>query len=193
MNSIRPWFAPPFNRTSRRLAPDESGVSEVLGYLLGFLMSVVILVTSLYAFNIVSETARGRAGEAQLKEVLNRVSLGIQETLQVSAARGETIGTANSSQVRFAHEISVPASIQGWTYTLSLDKNFINGTIPEIGVKANVSTFNAAVSLPPVGVCTETYVVCTLAGTNTGSKAQIIMTYQFDKGVIPIVNRIDIA
>jgi hypothetical protein len=156
-------------------------------------MAVMILVTSLYAFSIINETASGLAAEAQAGEVVNRVSLGVQESLQVAAARAETYGTANSSQLRYAHTISVPPLVQGWDYTVTLDKNFINWSVPVLGRTDGVPTFNAAVTLPPAGVCTPTYIVCTLSGSNVGSKAEIIMTYLYDDTGGSLVNKIEIA
>lgn len=156
-------------------------------------MSFMILVVSLYAFSILQVEGRERAAEAQVNEVVNRVALGVQETLQVAAARAETLGTADSTQLRYSHSITVPSVVQSWNYSISLDENNINATVPARDLSASVPTFNAAVVLPPVGTCDETYIVCTLSGTRSGTNTQIVMTYVFDQTVVPIVNKIEIA
>lgn len=172
--------------SSRRLRRDERGVSEVLSYLFSFLMSVMILVTSLYAFGQINKAARTLGAQSEVKDIVNRVALGVQETLQVGAARVESAGTADAATLSYERVIGVPAEVQGMAYTVSLDQNFVNGTIPETGARVSVSTFNAAVSLPPnPGACAATYAVCSLGGSNGGNKAQIVVLYQFISGSPP--------
>lgn len=166
----------------------------MLSYLLAFFMAVMILVVSLQAFAIIQTEGRELTAGAQVQDVVNRVSLSIQEGLQVARARNETQGSANSTQLRFSHSITVPARVQGWQYEVTLDENFINGTVPAPGVEATpVPTLNVAVSLPPAGVCTAEYLVCEIGGTSTATDGQIVMTYLYDESVVPIVNEIEIA
>jgi len=164
-----------------------------VGYLFSFLMATLILVTSLYAFSQLTVAGRENVANAQVREVANRVALGVQETLQVAAGRTETIGTGNSTKLRFSHPINVPETIQDWQYDVSLDENYINGSIASADIDVSVATFNAAVTLPPVGVCTAAYIVCTLSGTNTGDMSQIVMTYEFDSTGAQLVNKIEIS
>jgi len=172
--------------SERRLGSDESGVSEVLSFLFSFLMAVIILVTSLYAFGQINQAARDLGSHSQLREIADRVSLALQESLQVANARVASAGSADSVQLRYQHVIDVPALLQGLEYTMTLDKNYVNGSVPARGVIVSVATFNAAVSFAPASdplpldTCASTYVACQVTGSNVGNKGQIVMTYLFE-------------
>ncbi len=158
-------------------------MSEVIGFLFSFLMSILILMVSIYAFGQVNQSARGLAARAELQDVVSRLSLGVQETLTAAGARNDS--AVDTTVLRYARTLYVPQQIQGFEYELALDENFVNGSIPVKGIRLGVTTFNIAVNLPPDGICTAEYLVCSLSGEVEGSLGRIIVSYLFESAPTP--------
>jgi hypothetical protein len=167
--------------SKRRFRRDEGGVTEVLSFLFGFLMAVMILIVTLYAFGQVNQSARHLGAQAELREVVNRVALGVQEALQVAAARNDSRPTAETFQLRFEREISVPSTVQGYGYDVTLDPNFVVGRASQPKLEVHAPTFNAQVSMPANPAdCAARHVVCALSGVADGRNGRIVMSYFFE-------------
>lgn len=166
-------------------------MSEVISYILGFLMGFIILSTSLYAFSLVSDNGRVLNGQAEMKNVANRVALGVQESLLIGTQRRDSGTDAASSLVRYARTIFLPLTIEGLTYRVTLGSSQVRVESFTTPIVAEVPTFNATAVLPPPGnPCTDLYAVCELSGIVEGGSGQLTITYEFVKS--PITNRIRI-
>lgn len=157
-------------------------------------MSFLILVVTLYAFGQINIMARELSATAQLQDVTNRVSLAVQDNLVLAGQRNDTRSDFNSSLIRYERAIDIPDTVQGWTFRVSLDPNFVNATSDARTLAADpVPTFNAAVSLPPTPAgCTLDYLVCEISGVVSGNSGRIVITYLLDASLTPPVNRISI-
>lgn len=175
----------------RSFRGDESGVSEVISYLFSFLMATMILVVTLYAFGQVNAAARELTAHAELEDVVNRVAVAVQESLLVAQSRNESTASITSDVIHFSRPIPVANQIQGWTYQIDLDQNFVNGTILSQDIRTTRPTFNVAVNLPPnPGACSTSYMICSLEGSIQGSNGRIVTSYLFNATAAPIENRI---
>lgn len=178
-------------------ARDGAGVSEVIGYIFGFLISFIVLVATLYGFGLVAENARALNGTAQMRDVANRVSLGVQEALFVGTTRVGAGPDAASADVRYQRVIFVPTEVGESRYNVSLNNTRIrvqlldrDPTDPSASVQ--VPTFNATAVVPaPGNPCTPTYAACLLSGTAVSSAGQINITYLYVRS--PIQNIITIS
>lgn len=158
-------------------------------------MAFLILGTTLYSFSIVADSARKLSAEAELKDVANRVSLGVQESLFIASQRQDSMTKANTSLMRYERELSIPSTVQGWRYRINLTSSFINGTVVNPAITVSVPTFNAAVVLPPggPGACTISYVVCELSGDVSSQNGRILIAYLYNRIPNPDQNEIKIS
>lgn len=178
----------------RRLRRDEEGVSEVVGFLFGFVMSFLVLTSSLYVFSTVRGYAEFAAARDELADVANRVLLGVQETLQVAEERNETVGKTDSNKLRFDTHLDVPQQIQGYSYTLTLTSSSVTASIPALGHTQSFPTLNAGLGLPSTPAsCTTTHPICEITGTGTASDGDLLLTLFFDSTVTPVVSRITLS
>lgn len=100
----------------RGFRDDERGVSEVVGYMIAFGMSSIILVMSLAAFNMMRDHTGDMVADRSVKEVANRVSFGVEEALQAGSQFPES---------EFERKLRLPQLDNHGSYTVELSSEQI--------------------------------------------------------------------
>ena len=109
-----PSEAATHRRPLRALSSDERGVQEVIGFILVFGILSVILVLSMFAFNVAQGAAKSRAVELRAQSAAARVSGVIVQ----SAILAEQQGSGN---LAVAYGIDLPDQLEGFSYTVYLE------------------------------------------------------------------------
>lgn len=100
---------------------DQRGVSEVVGYMIAFGMSSIILVMSLSAFNMMRDHTGDLVADRSVAEVASRVSFAVEEGLQAGAQFPES---------EFSRTLRLPQLDNHRTYTVELEEGnvWVNAT-----------------------------------------------------------------
>lgn len=159
---------------SERFSRNEGGVSEVLGFTLGFLMSFALLMIALYAFRIVADPANELAAEAQMEDVSNRVAAGVLEMADIAGQRAGSSSTVNSTELLYRKTLVVPAYVRGEQYRLTLASGEITATSLSGTYTARATSFNLRAGTP----CSYTQAVCSLSGSVLSS-GSILIKYEY--------------
>ncbi|HEC86734.1 MAG TPA: DUF2341 domain-containing protein, partial [Thermoplasmatales archaeon] len=114
----------------RRIRVDRKGVSHLIGFVLIFSLSVVLLAAALFTFNSLVDTKKNDTAREFALEVVNRVSDAIVEA--VTSAR--VLEDSNYTKI-----VELP-SIEGIDYYVELSngKVYVNTTDGRISVNKNV-------------------------------------------------------
>jgi hypothetical protein len=103
------------NRSARRslagLHHDERGASEIVGYMIAFLMGSLILVMSLTGFNMMRDYSGDLLADRTVSEMAHRVTFAVEEALQAGSQFPES---------EFSRTIRLPKDINGHTFTVDL-------------------------------------------------------------------------
>ncbi len=107
---------------------DRRGVSEVVGYMIAFGMSSIILVMSLAAFNMMRDHTGDLVADRSVNEVANRVSFAVDEALQAGAQFPES---------EFSRSLRLPQLDNHESYTVEMGSEnvWVNATDAASSVK----------------------------------------------------------
>jgi len=157
-------------------------VSEVVGYLLGFGMSFMLLMMALYAFGEVEEQSAESANKALFKDVAGRVAAGVLEMTEV--ARGRTDSTlVTSTEFVVGKTLPIPRDIRGLTYIVTLEEKLvtvqdINGRYTESATTLNFDFEDHTTG----GSCDEAgYILCYIGGEVRSERGRILIKYEYDE------------
>ena len=141
---------------SRSVAGDERAVSEVLGFLLIFLILSIVLVLSMLAFNELHDRAESSVVELRAQSVAQRVAASAVD----AALFAETHAPATST---YLHPIELPDQLEGHSYRVHLDAS------PSEQVRVEVASLGVSVTAPlfSAGASTAFGVCATSAGGGT--------------------------
>ena len=173
----------------RSLRRDERGVSEVIGYLLGFFMSFVLLLTALAAFDIRAEQANTQALHVHFEDIATRVSNAVLGAVDIGAQRAASEGTAPSTQIIFYERLRIPTEIRGQDYTIELDTTEV--TVTSGDVTETAPLFNLQIPT----TCRHSDSICTLSGLTRSSQGYVLLKYEYMRGAgaSPTTNSITIG
>jgi hypothetical protein len=180
----------------RAFRQDETAVSEVIGYILSFAISFMILVASMATFSIIAEQGDRLAAAAEMRDVSNRVAASVLHAFEVGSNVRATQGDVDSSVVTplvYGRSLDIPQQVQGFTFGLEIDSRYVYANSTDGSIRVNSTTFKADIVLAPAGTCTAAYVVCRLGGAVPPGSSQAVVTYMYDASGIPLVNEITIG
>ncbi|PKK81685.1 MAG: hypothetical protein CVT47_01135 [Thermoplasmata archaeon HGW-Thermoplasmata-2] len=114
---------------------DRSAVSSVVGFILSFALSALILIVSMFSFTSMQESVYARSAEMELKDLGNRVVAGISESIEVRR---------NFPNATYSRTISLPAEIKGHQYYVEAtgDRVYVNSTDGKIRIAS--TTYKAS-------------------------------------------------
>jgi len=181
---------------SDRFRCNESGVSEVLGYIMAFFVSFLVLIFSISTFAVVTRNGDFLAAHAEMQDIASRVASRALQVFEIGTEIRNTLGEVDSAAdgpLVYRRSIDVPPEIRGYTFTVAIDPqnayvNSTDGTIRHVS-----TTFKAEVVLAPAGGCTTAYVVCEVSGSVGAGRDHVAVTYRYDATVSPVVNSISLG
>ncbi|MBI2077393.1 MAG: hypothetical protein HYT80_03340 [Euryarchaeota archaeon] len=157
-------------------------MSEVVGYLLGFGMSFMLLMMALYAFAEVEDQSAESANKALFKDVAGRVAAGVLEMTEVARGRVDS-SLVTSEQYVVAKTLPIPRDIRGLTYVIKLEEKLvtvqdINGRFTETATTLNFDfeDHTTANSCSNVG-----YPLCYVGGEVRSERGRILIKYEYDE------------
>ena len=145
-------------RASVRLFRNDSAVSSVVGFILSFALSAMILIVSIFAFTSMQDSVYARAAEIELKDLGNRVVAGISESLEVRR---------NFPNATYSRTIPLPAAIKGREYYVEAtsDRVYVNTTDGRIHVASTTYKASAeGASISGRAYSSSMYLVVTFLG-----------------------------
>lgn len=161
-------------------------MSEVIGYLLGFFMSFVLLLTALAAFDIRAQQANEQALHVHFEDISTRVANAVLGAVNVGVQRAAAEDTAPSDYIVYYERMRIPTQIRGQNYQIELDG-------VEVTVSSGVVTEAAPLfNLQLPAVCDDDDPVCTLSGTARSSQGFILLKYEYKRAPPSLTNRITI-
>ncbi|HEX9816987.1 MAG TPA: hypothetical protein VGB18_08405 [Candidatus Thermoplasmatota archaeon] len=163
-------------------------MSEVIGYLLGFFMSFVLLLTALAAFDIRAEQANTKALHVHFEDISTRVANAVLGAVDVGVQRAGAEGTAPSDYIVYYERLRIPTQIRGQDYQITLDRTEV--TVTADVVTESAPLFNLQLPTPPA--CDHVDPVCVLSGTTRSSQGFILLKYEYNRAALPLTNQITI-
>lgn len=127
--------ASPSASSPDRPGGDERAVSEVLGFLLIFLILSIVLVLSMLAFNALHDRAEAQVVELRAQSVAQRVAASAVDAALF--AEGHAVSTST-----YQHPIDLPADLEGHGYRVYLDAS------PDEQVRVVVAGLSIEVTAP---------------------------------------------
>ncbi len=145
---MRTSASPSASRRPAPPAPDERGVSEVVGFLLIFLILSIVLVLSMIAFNTLHDRAQATVVRLRADSVAQRVAASAVD----AALFAETHSVDTST---YQHPIDLPQDLEGHAYRVYLDAapEQVRVVVPALGITATAPLFSAGASTS-FDVCT---------------------------------------
>lgn len=122
----------PNPRHPRAMARREEAVSEILGYILMFALSSVILVVSLQSFTSAKQGSEDIVSSVEMRSLADRVSARLLEASKV--AQEFPNATYNIT-------LRVPTTIGGETYRVSTTSTLVTVETLNGGTRATASTY----------------------------------------------------
>lgn len=123
------------------LRQDESGVSEVVGFILTFGIISTILLLSMLAFIGIQDTVQESIVDQRARSASQRVA-----AVAVDAALlAETYG----SETNFTHRLALPDSFEGYSYTIHTEpedgtiEDRVRVQVPGLGIDVHAILFSA--------------------------------------------------
>lgn len=116
----------------RRFVADDAGVNEVVGYILTFALSAIILLVSIQSFTLARENSDSVITGVELKTIATRVSTRVVEAGLMSQEFPNSTYTV---------VVQIPKDLNGHPYYIDAYNNAIIATAAETGVSASASTF----------------------------------------------------
>lgn len=151
-------------RTKGRLRRDEEAVTEVIGYILTFALSAVILLISIQAFNVARNNSDAVVTAVELKAIANRIAQRVIEAGQISQ---------DFPNATFSVVVSVPQEVNGHGFYVEIatDETEITAVAVDGTATASSTTFNL-----------EELDIPTVSGEAQSSNEKITITYSRSSG-----------
>lgn len=157
-----------------RFRRDEGGVSEIIGFILGFFMAFLLLVMSLFAFQLVARDSTELGARAEFRDVANRVAGAVLDAVEIGTRRAGSLTTARSSDVLYVRAFSIPARVHGFAYEVTLTAGEATVQSTDGRLTETATTFNLLVA-----GCSESAAVCGLSGSVKSSSTRVVVKYEF--------------
>lgn len=141
---------------ARRFRSDDRGVNEIVGYILTFALSAIILLISVQSFTVARQNSDSVITAVELKAIANRVATRVVEAAQLSQ---------EFPNATYSVTINVPQDLNGHPYYVQLDGNRVYAVTSNGDAAAEATLFN----LPATGL--------SVTGTVQSSAERIIITY----------------
>lgn len=164
---------------SGRFRRDERGVSEVLGYLLGFFMSFLLLMFAVFAFQLLADRANENAAHVHFKDLSNRVAASVLRGVDIANQRVGGDSSAASAEVHFLDRITIPTNVRGFSYRVTLedDPDQVHIVSQRGEIEESAGLFNLKVPAP--ADCRPTEPVCSIGGTVASDQGFVLVKYEF--------------
>lgn len=137
----------------RTLRGDSSGVSEVVGFLLTFGILSIMLVMSMYAFDVAAQGAEERAVALHAESAAARVAGVIVEVAVLAEQQG-------SSDPSMAYVVELPEELESYSYEVKLepasgaDPDRLVVTVDALDLEVTAPIFSAAAPTS-VNICSS--------------------------------------
>lgn len=118
---------------SGRLARDDAGVSEVIGFVLSFALSAVFLMISLNTFFLAKSNSDDVVSGAELKVIADRVASRVVEAGLIGAE-------FDSATVNMT--LDIPQDLNGHPYYIEARSHGVYANISDLDLSAVATTFN---------------------------------------------------
>jgi len=154
-------------------------VSEVIGYILTFFVSFLLLVVALYGFNVVADRQNDLAVEAHFRDIAQRVAGAVLAAAEVGLdrARGDT--SAPSQALTHIQHLRVPLKVRGESFSVRLTDTAVEVVANRAGgIEESAPLFNLRL---PTAPCATTDAVCTVGGLSTSASGAVVVTLTFDR------------
>jgi hypothetical protein len=175
----------------RRFRSDERAVTEILGYIFGFLASFLLLMMTLVTFGIVVTDATEIGARAELKEVVQRSSGIVNNGLDVGSKRVGATGDADSAKIVTTFTLTIPTRVRGFDYTLTLSSTgTVTAQIPEKGITETSTSLNFRIPSCANAAERTAAPICDISGAGSPSAGLLHIKYEFDTTTNPVTNRI---
>ncbi len=151
--SAPPSTSEPHGPPGRRLAGDESAVSEVVGYILIFGILSMVLILSMVAFGAVQDRAEARVVLLQADSAAERVASATVD----AALFAETYGAS----ANFSQAVLLPDDLEGRAYTVTLEAGppeQILLEVPGLAIRVTARLFSATAPAD-ISVCASSAAV----------------------------------
>lgn len=150
----------------RAFRRDDRGVNEVVGYILTFALSAIILLISVQSFTVARQNSDSVVTAVELKAIANRVAARVVEAAQLS----EEFPNATYSVT-----LNIPQDLNGHPYYVELDENRVLAVTDGGEAAAEATLFNI----------NETSI--TVSGKVHSSNERIIVTFSATSGA-PVIS-----
>lgn len=137
-------------------------------------MAFLLLVMSLFAFQLVARDATELGARAEFRDVGNRVAGAVLDAVEIGTRRSGSLTTANSSDVLYQTVISIPGSVHGFTYKVTLTTGEVKVESTDGRLTESATTFNLRVA-----TCSESADVCSLSGSVNSQTTRVAVKYEF--------------
>lgn len=152
-------------RRARELQRDDRAVTEVVGFLLMFALSAVILALSLRAFDVTQDHADRLASGVEMRSVANRVATRIVQA---------GVFSQEVPNATFTVDLRLPEQIGDFAYYVKATPNTVYVNATNERVRTNATTFRteAVQDLTVAGkvFSSERVLRLTLDTTTTGTR-----------------------
>jgi hypothetical protein len=162
---------------SARLRHDERGVSEVIGYILGFFMSFVLLMLALAVFDVRADQANRQATSIHFSDIANRVAAAALGAVEVGKARADSETAAPSDEAVYYERLRIPTQIRGQPYTISLTNSHVTVSDERGFAEEKTPLFNLQVP----ATCDHDEAVCLLTGSVRSSQGFVLLKYEYKR------------
>lgn len=149
-------------------------MSEVLGFMMGFFMSFLLLLIALYGFQVVSRDAADLETRAVYRDIAGRVANGVLTAVDVGNKRVGSVTTAESTEVLYQQVLLLPVQVHGQQYEVTLTSGDVTVRSEDGRLTETATTFNLQ-----TGACSTTAVVCYLGGSALSSPNGLRIKYEY--------------